>query len=100
MKLGDPDLEAPKIKYVKFLLNKAWLKKIKIEKFFENLSKLPVNYISSCALKAICALHNYILYGPIEVLKVNFNTEEFLSSFSNLWKQRFETNNYDDDVIL
>jgi hypothetical protein len=91
-------LEPPKIKYIKFLLNKAWTKRAKVEKFFENISKLAVNYFSSVALKALFGIHNYTLYGPPEVLSVNYNVEEYLAFFSNLWKQRFETNNYDEDV--
>ena len=98
LKLTDQNLEPPKIKYIKCLLNKAWTKKIKINKFFENVSKLHVNYLSSVALKSLFAINSYILFGPPEVLKVSFNIQDFIASFANLWKQRFETNNYDDDV--
>ena len=82
------------------MLNKSWTKKSKIIKFFENISRLPINYLSSVALKCLFSLHSYILYGPTEVLKTEFNLEEFLSSFVNLWKQRFATNIYDNDVYI
>ena len=84
---------------MKLLLNKAWTKREKVIKFYENISKLSINYFSTVALKTLLCINYYILYGPPEVVTVEFNTEEFLISLSNLWKQRFETNTYDEDVF-
>jgi hypothetical protein len=84
---------------MKLLLNKAWTKREKVIKFFENISKLTINYFSCVALKTLFSLHCYLLYGPPEVITVEFKTEEFLNSLLNLWKQRFEKNTYDEDVI-
>ncbi len=97
--MTDLDLSPPKIKYMKLLLNKAWTKRDKVIKFFENISKLTINYFSCVALKTLFSLHCYLLYGPPEVITVEFKTEEFLNSLLNLWKQRFEKNTYDEDVI-
>jgi len=58
-----------------------------------------INYFSCVALKTLFSLHCYLLYGPPEVITVEFKTEEFLNSLLNLWKQRFEKNTYDEDVI-
>ena len=99
LKLTDKDLDSPKVKYIKCLLEKAWMKKFKIPKFFESVSRRPVHYLSSVALKSLYAIHSYILYGPSETLYINdFNFPEYINFFINLWNQRAETTNYDEDV--
>lgn len=99
MKLTDKDLNPPKVKYIKCLLEKGWKKKFKITKFFQCVAKRPVHYLSTVALKSMYVIHSYFLYGPLETLSINeFNFEEYLGFFINLWNQRAETSNYDEDV--
>lgn len=101
LKLTDKDLNPPKIKYIKSLLEKSWKKKFKISKFFECISRRPVHYLSSVSLKSLYVIHSYFLYGPNEILNMNeFNFEEFMAFFINLWNQRAEKINYDEDVIF
>lgn len=101
LKLTDKDLNPPKLKYIKCLLEKGWKKKFKIAKFFQSISRRPVHFLSSVAIKSLYVIHSYFLYGPIEMLSMNeFNFEEFMLFFINLWNQRSETTNYDEDVKL
>lgn len=102
IKLMNEDLTCPpKLKYVKLLVTKAWSKRKKVNKLFINISTRPIHYFSFVALKSLYVLHSYIFFGPPETLNPeNFNLDEFLTFFSNLWSTRYSTGNYDKDEIL
>ena len=87
------------MKYIKCLLEKGWKKRFKITKFFDSIARRPLHYLSSVALKSVHIIHSYTLYGPSEAINLNeFNFQEFIGFFINLWNQRSETTNYDEDV--
>ncbi len=87
------------MKYIKCLLEKGWKKRYKIAKFFDSISRRPLHYLSTVALKSIHIIHSYLLYGPSETISSNeINFQEFVSFFINLWNQRSEKTNYDEDV--
>jgi serine/threonine protein kinase len=102
IKLMSEDLTyPPKLKYIKLLVTKAWSKRKKVYKLFQNISTRPIHYFSFVALKSLYVLHSYIFLGPAETLNPeNFNLEEFLTFFCNLWSTRYSTGNYDKDEIL
>lgn len=104
LKLTDENIEAwPKLKYIKYLVNKAWSKRNKIPKLYQNLSSRPVHYLSFVALKSLYVIHHYIYLGPHETMdpsNFGFLLDEFINSFSNLWNTRYQTDNYDKDESL
>jgi serine/threonine protein kinase len=102
IKLTQEDLTTyPKLKYIKFLVNKAWTKKFKVYKLFQAISTRPIHYCSYVALKTMYIIHSYIFLGPKEVLiPQNFNIQDFLCFFSNIWYSRYSSANYDKDEVL
>lgn len=102
LKLTNESLDyPPKFKYVKNLVIKSWQKRQKVVKVYNNLSSRPLHFISSVALKAIYVLHHYLFLGPLETLmQKEFNLEEFIFSFINLWGTRLLNENYDKEDNL
>jgi hypothetical protein len=91
----------PKFKYIKNLVIKSWQKRQKVVKVYVNLSTRPLHFISSVALKSIYILHHYLFLGPPESLtQKEFNLEEFIFSFINLWSMRLTNENYDKEDTL
>lgn len=91
----------PKYKYIKLLVNKAWVKRQKVGKLYANIATRPIHYFSFLALKAVYIVHTYIFLGPPETLSPDsFNMDEFLAFFSNLWSTRYSNGNYDKDEML
>lgn len=88
----------PKFKYLKFLVMKAWTKKNKIVKFYKSISNGPIHYFSIAALKSIYVIHHYIFLGPCETLNpIQFNLEEFIDFFHQVWSTRYTNNSYDTE---
>ena len=86
----------PKFKYLKFLIMKAWTKKNKIVKFYKSISNGPIHYFSIAALKSIYVIHHYIFLGPCETLNpIQFNLEEFIDFFHQVWTTRYTNNSYE-----
>jgi hypothetical protein len=102
LKLTNVDLEyPPKFKYIKNLVIKSWKKRNKIIKVFTNLSKRPLYYISSVAIKSLYVLHHYLFLSPKESLLLKeFNLDEFIFSIINLWTIRLTNENYDSEDVL
>ena len=91
----------PKFKYIKNIVCKAWQKRQKIEKIYKNLSTRPLHLISIVALKAIYVLHHYIFLGPTEAFQPkDFDLDEFLIFFINLWNERLINEDYDKEDKL
>lgn len=91
----------PKFKFIKNLVMKAWQKRHKVVKVYLNISSRPLHFISSVALKSAYVIHHYLFLGPPEVLQPkDFNFEEFLISFINLWNSRLTSENYDKEDKL
>jgi hypothetical protein len=91
----------PKFKYIKNLVIKSWQKRQKVVKVYINLSTRPLHFISSVAIKSIYILHHYLFLGPPESLtQKEFNLEEFIFSFINLWSMRLTNENYDKEDTL
>ena len=91
----------PKFKYIKNLVIKSWQKRQKVVKVYINLSTRPLHFISSVALKSIYVLHHYLFLGPPETLsQKEFNLDEFIFSFINLWSMRLSNENYDKEDTL
>jgi len=89
------------MKYIKFILTKAWKKREKIIKFYKELSNQQIHYISIVALKTIYLLHQYFLNGPPEVLtQDNFNVDEFITDLNGVWAKRCELNDYDEEDLM
>lgn len=78
---------------------KAWKKREKIIKFYNELANQQIHYISIVALKTTFLLHQYYLNGPPEVLtQDHFNVDEFITVLNGVWTKRLENNDYDEDV--
>lgn len=54
----------PWVQFVAKLLNKAYQKPFKIEKFYKAISNLSFDQNTIIALKSLAIIHKYILYGP------------------------------------
>lgn len=84
--------EAPKQKYVRYLIIKAWQKPNKIGKFYSCLHEILRRNQDSCVtvLKSLIVLHNYFKKGPSEVLTLNakdISPLDLLSKISSKWHQ-------------
>lgn len=91
----------PKFKFIKNLVTKAWQKRQKVVKVYGNISSRPLHFISSVALKSVYVIHHYLFLGPPETIHPKeFNFEEFLVFFTNLWNSRLNSENYDKDDKL
>lgn len=102
LKLTNATLDyPPKFKYIKNIITKAWQKRQKVVKVYGNISSRPLHFISSVALKSLYVIHHYIFLGPPETVQPrDFNFEEFLLFFINLWNSRLNSENYDNDDKL
>ena len=102
LKLTNQSLDyPPKFKFIKNLVTKAWEKRHKVIKVYGNISSQPLYFISSIALKSVYVIHHYLFLGPPETIQTkDFNFEEFLTFFINLWNSRLTNENYDKDDKL
>ncbi len=70
------------------LLRKAWDKKIKISKFYDNLKKRLVRPNTVVTLKALIVLQRYFLNGPPDALTPLINpmqSKQLLAFVARLW---------------
>ena len=102
LKLTNETLDyPPKFKFIKNIVVKAWQKRQKVVKLYMNLSTRPLHFISNVGLKAVYVVHHYIFLGPSETIQPkDFNLEEFLVFFINLWNARLNNENYDKEDKL
>ena len=102
IKLMNGDLSSvPKFKYMKLLVHKGWTKTNKITKVFTKISTWPIHYFSFMALKSLYVVHHYIFLGPPQTISPdNFNLDDFLNFFSNVWQTRYSSENYDKAEVL
>lgn len=102
LKLTNETLDyPPKFKFIKNIVTKAWQKRHKVVKVYGNISSRPLHFISSVALKSVYVIHHYLFLGPSETIQPkDFNFEEFLVFFINLWNSRLTSENYDKDDKL
>jgi hypothetical protein len=54
----------PKVKFIAKLIRKAYQKPEKMHKFYASITQLNFSGFTIIALKSLCLLHKYILYGP------------------------------------
>lgn len=81
------DSEPDKLSMAK-LLRKAWDKRIKISKFYDNLKKRLVRPNTVVTLKALIVLQKYFIHGPPDALAPIINPtqpKDFLFFADNMW---------------
>lgn len=95
-----PD-RVPKIKYIKYLVHKGWEKEEKINHFYQYLSFSLIFFFTLSGLKSMFLLHKYIYLGRHEFFTPpQFNLDEFLSLFYNIWSYRAQNSLFDKSEII